>query len=426
MCALYTSLPTLTRRCVYHVMSVLHESYATEHQALLVGETTAFCAEIESACCGSQQGLALPSDVQALADGGLSVKEFCARLEEPLLRLSCSHPNIEALHDACFRFYTTKRRAEVNQTGSVDRLSLTCMYRLWLVFNVLIGCEDSVLIPTDSFRDLLKRLHELSGLVWVSDPLELAANRDRMSFSECLRMVTAQFERMDLRMPLTCEMIEDVYDEFVCGVQMKGYLVKQGHVRKNFKRRWFILRRTGLTYYESRQVLSKKGQIILSKKTEVEDIPDTKKLTCGFKITCAMNAKSYLLFADTQKAKHLWITAINKAVQETKLSEEKDKLNQSGDNFYTLKYGQSLSSPRKLTTSDHYEEEDEDATASSSILASSESSASPTEVLQSSLLETKDPLIQIQKRSSTNEAEGSVQLSTSLQMAATQLTVIAP
>ena len=148
-----------------------------------------------------------------------------------------------------------------NQSDFIEQLlSPTCTYRLWLVFNVLTGGEGPVLVPKDNFRDLLKRLFELSGLNWMNDPNELT-NKDYLSFPDYIQIVTGHFEKHGLRMPLTCEMVEDVYDEFVCGVQMKGYLVKRGHVRKNYKRRWFILRRTVLTYYQDLQIRKKKVTI---------------------------------------------------------------------------------------------------------------------------------------------------------------------
>lgn len=47
-------------------------------------------------------------------------------------------------------------------------------------------------------------------------------------------------------------------DEIVHGVLKKGYLTKKGHKRRNWKRRWFILQRTTMTYYESRENLTMK------------------------------------------------------------------------------------------------------------------------------------------------------------------------
>ena len=45
------------------------------------------------------------------------------------------------------------------------------------------------------------------------------------------------------------QVISDLVDETVHGVLKKGFLEKKGHVRRNWSRRWFVLKRTILTYY---------------------------------------------------------------------------------------------------------------------------------------------------------------------------------
>ena len=44
----------------------------------------------------------------------------------------------------------------------------------------------------------------------------------------------------------------------VNGVIMKGWLTKQGHFRKNWKRRFFVLKANSLHYYRTRDLLEKK------------------------------------------------------------------------------------------------------------------------------------------------------------------------
>ena len=250
-------LPKLTRRCVYHVVSVLHGSYAADQQATLIRQLAAYFVEMESACgCTSHEGIVMSSDLQRFGDGGMSVKEFCTLLEEALPRRARGHLNLEAMHDVCFKFYIAEMKKD-KISWNVESLSLTCVYRLWLIFNVLMGGEGLV-VHKDNIRDFMKRLFKLSGLNGTTDPEELSTIKDCLTFFEYLQIITTQFARHRLQMPLTCEMIEDLYDEFVCGVLMKGYLVKKGHVIRNYKRRWFILRSTMLTYYESKHVLNKK------------------------------------------------------------------------------------------------------------------------------------------------------------------------
>lgn len=42
-------------------------------------------------------------------------------------------------------------------------------------------------------------------------------------------------------------------DEIVNGILKKGYLTKRGHRRKNWRKRWFILEKTTLKYFECKE-----------------------------------------------------------------------------------------------------------------------------------------------------------------------------
>lgn len=83
-------------------------------------------------------------------------------------------------------------------------------------------------------------------------------HKSGISFPEFLEEITNAFEFLKLEMSLTCEMILDLLDEIVMGVLKKGYLTKRGGNRKNWKKRWFILKENTLFYYESRENLTQK------------------------------------------------------------------------------------------------------------------------------------------------------------------------
>jgi len=51
-------------------------------------------------------------------------------------------------------------------------------------------------------------------------------------------------------------------DEIVHGVLKKGFLTKKGHKRRNYKKRWFVLQRTIIRYYENRENMVLKVQFL--------------------------------------------------------------------------------------------------------------------------------------------------------------------
>lgn len=49
------------------------------------------------------------------------------------------------------------------------------------------------------------------------------------------------------------------------GSAMAGYFIKEGHVRKTWKRRWFVLKGSTVTYYKTEQDKGARGKIKLKK-----------------------------------------------------------------------------------------------------------------------------------------------------------------
>ncbi len=50
----------------------------------------------------------------------------------------------------------------------------------------------------------------------------------------------------------------------------QGYLLKKGHVRRNWQERWFVLKTCSVTYYVNEDLKEKKGEILLEEGSVVE------------------------------------------------------------------------------------------------------------------------------------------------------------
>ena len=61
-----------------------------------------------------------------------------------------------------------------------------------------------------------------------------------------------------LILPIGLLFVGDLMDLLVNGVLKKGYLTKKGHLRKNWKRRFFVLKTDSLHYYRDREQTDKK------------------------------------------------------------------------------------------------------------------------------------------------------------------------
>ena len=122
----------------------------------------------------------------------------------------------------------------------------------------------------------LEKMIKMAGFIWNPNKHEYTAEgRDFVNFPEFLALICEYFASLKVNTELTCELIGDLVDHMVNGVIMKGWLTKQGHFRKNWKRRFFVLKANSLHYYRTRDLLEKKGQLVLNRNSKLLNVPDS-------------------------------------------------------------------------------------------------------------------------------------------------------
>ena len=60
---------------------------------------------------------------------------------------------------------------------------------------------------------------------------------------------------MKLILVIPWQVIHDLKDEIVDAVLKKSYITKKGHKLRTWKRRWFVLKKMIMRYYESKEKL---------------------------------------------------------------------------------------------------------------------------------------------------------------------------
>ncbi|KAI6652728.1 Dual adapter for phosphotyrosine and 3-phosphotyrosine and 3-phosphoinositide [Oopsacas minuta] len=118
-----------------------------------------------------------------------------------------------------------------------------------------------------------------------------------------------------------------------CSLGVKGgYLIKRGHVRKNWKRRWFVLDKNILNYYEMKPNLNDnpnpkpKGIIDLSETIQFTAEDHSVKQPYCFAIH--VSKKIYLISAETEIDYKSWVEALKTAIEKY---QDTDKRNVSSD-----------------------------------------------------------------------------------------------
>lgn len=115
--------------------------------------------------------------------------------------------------------------------------------------------------------------------------------------SNYVQDATAVSRKSSIRLP-TLE--RDSYKE--------GFLTKKGHMVKNWKLRWFVLKKDQLLYYKTPKDIKPAGSILLDGTVSVDLVEDKKK-PFSFAVREA-SGRITVISADSQKAMMDWVTAI--------------------------------------------------------------------------------------------------------------------
>ena len=103
-------------------------------------------------------------------------------------------------------------------------------------------------------------LAKITSSIQRSSQESIAYNSIHMTFDFTMYLLQIIACVNSLNVPDTsiAPVIRDIYEEEVNGVLKRGYLVKKGAKRKNWKKRWFVLKSDEMCYYESHENLTLK------------------------------------------------------------------------------------------------------------------------------------------------------------------------
>ncbi|XP_067284273.1 differentially expressed in FDCP 6 homolog isoform X1 [Pseudorasbora parva] len=212
-------------------------------------------------------------------------------------------------------------------------------FKLFCLFNLLSEDRYPLVIIQPELEYLLKKISCAMSLDWDGTLLEelLSQNvnlQDGMSVWEFLEHLSAgQLLRVESKEAFSLA-VEDVFIEMYHNIIKKGYLLKKGHVRRNWQERWFVLKPSSLTYFVCEDLKEKKGEIPLEESCVVENLPDKEGRRCLFCVKTPN--RTYEMSATNLKQRVDWVQAMQTVLrlraegktslhQELKLSRRKQR-----------------------------------------------------------------------------------------------------
>ncbi|XP_051748132.1 differentially expressed in FDCP 6 homolog isoform X2 [Ctenopharyngodon idella] len=244
--------------------------------------------------------------------------------------------NKETFDELCWTLTSKKNCKPSIQQGLCSQKDC---FKLFCLFNLLSEDRYPLVIIQPELEYLLKKISSAMTLEWDGTLLEelLSQNvdlQDGMSVWEFLEHLSAgQLLHVESKEAFSLA-VDDVFMEMYHNNIKKGYLLKKGHVRRNWQERWFVLKPSSLAYFVSEDLKEKKGEVLLEENCVVENLPDKEGRRCLFCVKTPI--RTYEMSASNLKQRVDWVTAMQTALrlraegksslhQELKLSRRKQR-----------------------------------------------------------------------------------------------------
>ncbi|CAK6954792.1 switch-associated protein 70 [Scomber scombrus] len=191
-------------------------------------------------------------------------------------------------------------------------------FKVWCIFNFLSEEKYPLVIIIEEIEYFLQKLMEAMGIGWseekfVDYKLHLYRKKNCLTAWELIELVGLSYFSKGINRQTLSMGINEVFQELILDVLKQGYMMKKGHMRKNWNERWFVLKPNSLSYYVCEDLVELKGVIPLDQNCCVESLLDKEGKKCLFIIKCS--DKSFEISVSDKKKKQEWIQAIQTCIQ---------------------------------------------------------------------------------------------------------------
>ncbi|XP_053101174.1 differentially expressed in FDCP 6 homolog isoform X3 [Hemicordylus capensis] len=222
----------------------------------------------------------------------------------------------ESFDELCWTL-TAKKNYKPDRNGN-SVISHTDAFKLWCLFNFLSEDKYPLVMVPDEVEYLLKKVCTAMNIELNSGELDDYLSQEALQQSgltvwQFLDLVNSGRFLRGIEREAISMAVEEVYQEIIGDVLKQGYLWKKGHLRRNWSERWFTLKPSELSYYESEERKEKKGSISLDRNSCVEILPDKDGKRCMFCVKTA--SRTYEMSASDTRQRQEWTLAIQVAIR---------------------------------------------------------------------------------------------------------------
>ena len=241
----------------------------------------------------------------------LTFEEFLRYVQSYIVKPN-DRANFEIVEEFCWRtFFRAKFQKTVQQWTRLGP-SEEAAFKLWRIFNCL--SIEHTISPVEAFciiDKLNKTLHGSSSVPLFSGDSESDSSAfcQRCNYWHLLNNVVDSFpSRIDQDSIL--QAVEQLEDEIVRCYMKQGMLLKKGHVRHNWKERWFVLTPGMLKYYSNESKTCLKGVIYVRGNCQVGRVEGKSNYPNRLSLTCSDSGKVFEIASPSFEAIESWISIL--------------------------------------------------------------------------------------------------------------------
>ncbi|XP_078680117.1 switch-associated protein 70-like [Branchiostoma floridae x Branchiostoma belcheri] len=192
-------------------------------------------------------------------------------------------------------------------------------FQVWQMFNRLAEPDRYPLVmDIEEVQFLLQKLVGAMGGQWVEADFHVFSNSlPTMSVWQLIACIETKYSE-GIEPETVCEAVAEIHKELVLDVVKEGLMSKKGHVRTNWKERWFVLKPCSLVYYTGKDQKDKKGEIVNPTPWKVQLLGEKSREGKQRLLLTASANMSYEMAAPDLRSRQAWITAIQSVIDLSK------------------------------------------------------------------------------------------------------------
>ena len=307
-----------SRRCLRYVLSCIGEETA---KGLVVPNES-----FQAFCSAASRALGISISESCLQEYNhldfLKERHIMSFVKRHLFSASKGEEDHGTLERFCWDEHMkaefVRQRPSWGVVGPTEELA----FQLWRFFAHASGGSKSISSPIAAWVQCRLNTEDLTPRHLSTSRASLSVvSRDRISYWSLLETVARLLSVTSKTEEAThLQTVQSILLEAEDRVITQGILEKRGHVRRNWKRRWFVLTPGLLKYYTDSNLRVLKGTCHITCESSVKIVRGSSSRDFRFTVSCGRTGTVYEISTTSEEERTAWVAYIKFAIKHPSLT----------------------------------------------------------------------------------------------------------